>query len=607
MSDFDHKSFVSTLPPRPGVYRMLDAAGEVIYVGKARSLRARVASYFRPDQLSPKVMALVAAIAGIEVTVTNSETEALILEYNLIKRHRPRYNVILRDDKSFPYLHLTAHEYPRLAFYRGTRKVAGRLFGPFPDARAVRATMHQLHKLFRIRGCKDSFFANRTRPCLEYQIGRCSGPCADLVTREEYARDVDAAVMVLEGRSEELSSRINERMEAAAAALQFERAAVLRDQLAALATIRAQQVVSAAGEADTDADVLAVAASGPETCVSLMFVRGGRSLGATHFHPRAPVSEPDEVLAAFILQHYLGREAPPEILTAGPVADAAALSETLTTRGGRRVMVRQARRGLKARWAELAQQNADNALRMRTASRASVRDQLEALRLALGLAAPPLRIECFDVSHTQGEATVASCVVFGPEGPLKAEYRRFNIEGLEPGDDYGAMRQAVERRFRRIKAGESPMPDVLLIDGGPGQLAQAAAALAALELELPAVVAVAKGSDRRPGQERLFLLGHDAPSILAQDSKALHLVQRIRDEAHRFAITGHRRSRGKSRQASVLETVPGLGPARRRELLKQFGGLQGVLRAGVDDLALVRGISRTLAESIYEHLHPGST
>ncbi len=463
MTEFDPKSFVATLPARPGVYRMLDADGKVIYVGKAKSLRPRVSSYFRADQVSPKVMALVANIAGIEVTVTNSETEALILEYNQIKEHRPRYNVILRDDKSFPYLHISAHEFPRLAFYRGTRKVPGRLFGPFPDSRAVRATMHQLHKLFRIRGCKDSFFANRTRPCLEYQIGRCSGPCAGLISAEDYARDVDAAMMVLQGRSEELSTRLRTGMEQAAAELKFERAAMLRDQQAALATLQAQQVVSAAGAAD--ADVVAIATSGPETCISLMFIRGGRNLGASHFHPRAPVSEPDEVLSAFILQHYLGRETPPEILTAIPVHDAPLLSETLSARGGRRVTVRAAQRGMKARWTELAQQNADNALNMRLASRASLREQLDDLRRALGLATVPLRIECFDVSHTQGEATVASCVVFGPEGPLKQEYRRFNIEGLEPGDDYGAMRQAVERRFRRIKAGESPMPDLQRLKG----------------------------------------------------------------------------------------------------------------------------------------------
>jgi excinuclease ABC subunit C len=606
VTEFDPKAFVARLPPRPGVYRMLDASGKVIYVGKARNLRSRVSSYFRPDQLSPKVMALVRVIAGIEVTVTNSDTEALLLEYNLIKEHRPRYNVILRDDKSFPYLYLSDHDYPRLSFYRGTRKVPGRLFGPYPDARAARATLHQLHKLFRIRGCKDSYFENRSRPCLEHQIGRCSAPCVGLVSREAYARDIEAAVMVLEGRNEELSRRLTDEMERAAAALAFERAATLRDQLAALASLQAQQVVSSASSPEVEADVLAVAASGPDSCVTLMFIRGGRMLGTTQFFPRSPVSDPEEVLSAFIAQHYLDGQAPPEILVSLEVPDADVLSETLSARAPRKVVVRRPTRGLKARWVELAGQNARNALEMRISSRASVAEQLRALGAALGFETAPQRIECFDVSHTQGEATVASCVVFGPEGPAKQEYRRFNIEGVEPGDDYGALRQAVARRFRRIKAGESPLPDVLLIDGGPGQLAQAQAALEEEGIAPRVLVAVAKGADRRAGQERLFLAGQDAPSILPPDSKALHLVQRIRDEAHRFAITGHRRARAKSRQASVLETIPGLGPSRRRNLLKHFGGLQGVVKAGVEDLAAVKGISRTLAEAVYDHLHPGA-
>ena len=412
--------------------------------------------------------------------------------------------------------------------------------------------------------------------------------------------------MVLEGRSAELSSRLTAQMERAAETLEFEQAAALRDQLAALAKLQAQQFVSSTKGVRTDADVLAIATSGPETCVSLTFIRGGRSLGATHFFPRALVSEPEEVLSAFIAQHYLAREAPPQILTSVPVPDAEVLESALAERTGRRVVIRHARKGLKARWVELCRQNAANALEMKVSSRASIREQLDGLREALRLERTPLRLECFDVSHTQGEATVASCVVFGPEGPVKQEYRRFNIEGVEPGDDYGALRQAVLRRFRRIKAGESPMPDVLLIDGGPGQLAQAAAVLEELDIAPAAVVGVAKGADRRAGQERLFLLGDEAPSILPPDSRALHLIQRIRDEAHRFAITGHRRSRGKSRQSSILETIPGLGPARRRGLLKHFGGLQGVLRAGVEDLMAVRGISRVLAETVYDHLHPGS-
>jgi len=604
MSGFDARAFVSTLPARPGVYRMLDAGGAILYVGKAGSLKARVGSYFRADQLQPKVQALVRQIAGIEVTVTNSDTEALLLEHNLIKRHRPRFNVILRDDKSFPYVHLSAHEFPRLAFHRGTRKVAGRLFGPYPNASAVHETQNQLHKLFRLRSCKDSYFANRSRPCLEYQIGRCSAPCTGLITKAAYARDVQSAVLVLEGRAADVSGRLGRDMDAAASRLDYERAAVLRDQLAALTDIQSRQVVSRAQGGDTD--VIAVAEEGGEFCIALMFIRGGQLLGSSTFHPRAPIADAPEVLSAFLAQHYLEREAPPRIVISHAIEDAAAFEASLAGRAGRRVRIGRASRGLPQRWVQLALQNAGNALRMRAASQAGLDGQLAELGDFLALAQPPARIECFDVSHTQGEATIASCVVFGPAGPLRAEYRRYNISGIEHGDDYGAMRQALARRFRRRKEEAAAMPDLLLIDGGAGQLAEAARVLRELEIALPAVAAVAKGADRRAGQERIFLLGREAPSILPPDSKALHLIQRVRDEAHRFAISGHRRSRARSRQTSMLEAVAGLGPARRRALLKQFGGLQGVLRAGVEDLARAPGIGPALAKSIFEHLHPGA-
>lgn len=604
MSGFDARAFVNSLPARPGVYRMLDADGTILYVGKAGSLKARVGSYFRADQVQPKVQALVRQIAGIEVTVTNSDTEALLLEHNLIKRHRPRFNVILRDDKSFPYVHLSAHEYPRLAFHRGTRRIAGRLFGPYPNASAVHETLNQLHKLFRLRSCKDSYFANRSRPCLEYQIGRCSAPCTGLITRAAYARDVQAAVLVLEGRAAEVTGRLGRDMDEAASRLDYERAAVLRDQLAALTDIQARQVVSRTKGGD--ADVIALAEEGGEFCIALMFIRGGQLLGSSTFHPRAPISDGPEVLSAFLAQHYLEHEAPPRILLSHTIEDAAVLAASLGERAGRRVSIGRARRGLPQRWVQLALQNAGNALRMRAASQASLEGQLAELGAFLGLPQPPARIECFDVSHTQGEATIASCVVFGPAGPLKAEYRRYNIAGIEQGDDYGAMRQALARRFRRRKEEAAPMPDLLLIDGGAGQLAEAARVLRELEIALAAVAAVAKGSDRRAGQERIFLLGRETPTILPPDSKALHLIQRVRDEAHRFAISGHRRSRARSRQTSMLEAVVGLGPARRRALLKQFGGLQGVLRAGVEDLARAPGIGPALAQSIFEHLHPGA-
>lgn len=605
MSDFDAGAFVSTLPARPGVYQMLGADRKILYVGKARSLKARVGSYFRADQLQPKVQALVRLVTDVEVTVTNSDTEALLLEHNLIKRHRPRFNVILRDDKSFPYVHVSAHEFPRLSFYRGPRSLAGRLFGPYPNAGAVHETLNQLHKLFRIRSCKDSFFANRSRPCLEYQIGRCSAPCTGLIGRDPYARDVRSVTLVLEGRAADVTERLGHEMDQAAERLDYERAAVLRDQLAALTDIQSRQVVSRA-RSGADTDVIAVAEAGGEFCIALMFIRGGQLLGTSTFHPRAPISEAPEVVSAFLAQHYLERDPPRRILLSHPIEDAEALAASLTERAGRRVGIGRASRGLPQRWVQLALQNAENDLRMRAAGRASLTEQFDELRAFLGLEQPPQRIECFDVSHTQGEATIASCVVFDTLGPLKHEYRRYNIEGVERGDDYGAMRQALARRYRRRQKEQAMLPDLLLIDGGAGQLAEAARVLEELSLVIPSVAAVAKGADRRAGQERIFLLGRKTGSILPPDSKALHLIQRVRDEAHRFAISGHRRSRSRTRQTSMLEAVAGLGPARRRALLKQFGGLQGVLRAGVEDLARAPRIGPALAQAIFEHLHPGA-
>ena len=600
---FDPRSFVRSLPARPGVYRMRDAAGTVIYVGKAGNLKARVGSYFRSDQLQPKVVAMLRQLAGIEVTITNSDTEALLLEFNLIKRHRPHYNVLLKDDKSFPYLYLTsAQDYPRLSFYRGSRRLPGRFFGPYPGSAAVRETLLQLQKLFRLRQCDDSYFANRTRPCLQYQIRRCSGPCVGLISRGDYAADVVAATRVLEGRNDEVAVELAARMDEAAAALAFEKAAALRDQLAALKSVQASQIVSAA--ADLDCDVVAVASGPGEHCIGVMFVRAGRNLGTTTYFAKAPFADSIEVGAAFLAQHYLAHEAPAEIVVAHGPDDATALAAALGERAGHRVTIHVAERGLKARWLEMTLENAVQALKMRIATQAGVDQQLAAVGAALGLERAPERIECFDISHTRGEATVASCVVFGRDGPLKADYRRFNIEGVAPGDDYGAMRAALQRRYRRVRAGEAKLPDVLLIDGGAGQLAEAVAVLGELGVAVAAVVGVAKGADRRPGQERLFLWGTDTPLILPADSPALHLIQRVRDEAHRFAIAGHRARRAKTRQTSVLEDVAGLGPTRRRELLQRFGGLQGVLGAGIEDLAQVRGIGRRLAAALYGRLHP---
>ena len=603
-SRFDAKSFVDSLPGRPGVYRMLDAADVIIYVGKARNLKSRVGSYFQPSNVHPKVQALVARTARMEVTITNSDTEALLLEFNLIKKHRPRFNVVLRDDKSFPYLHFeTAHDYPRLSFYRGSRKEPGRFFGPYPSAGAVRETLQQLQKLFRLRNCDDSYFANRSRPCLQYQIQRCTGPCVGLIARENYARDVNAAIKVLEGRNDEVFQELGRRMEAAAEKLDFEDAARLRDQLANLKVIQSQQIVSAAQ--DHDADVIAVAAGNGEFCVALMFVRGGRSLGSTTFFPRAPLTELPEVLAQFVTQYYIERDSPPEILVEHEFEEMDVLEATLAERSGHRVRITASVRGLRARWLEMMRKNAEEALKMRSLARASIEGSLDEMREIFSLDESPRRIECFDISHTGGTDTVASCVVFGVEGPLKNDYRRFNISGIQPGDDYAAMYQALTRRYKRVRDGETPKPDVLLIDGGKGQLAEAAKVLEELGVQGIALIGVAKGADRRPGQEQLFLLGQDTPFILPPDSSALHLIQRVRDEAHRFAITGHRRKRAKRHNESVLETIPGLGPVKRRELLKQFGGLQGILRAGIDDFVQIRGLGRDLAQVIYEHLHPG--
>jgi excinuclease ABC subunit C len=601
---FDAKSFVDSLPSRPGVYRMFDADGEILYVGKARSLKSRVGSYFQPSNVQPKVQALVAKTASMEVTITNSDTEALLLEFNLIKKHRPRFNVVLRDDKSFPYLHLeTRHEFPRLNFYRGSRKEAGRYFGPYPSAGAVRESLQQLQKLFRLRNCDDLYFANRSRPCLQYQIERCTAPCVGLIGKEDYARDVESAIRVLEGRNDEAQSELARRMESAAGQLKFEDAARARDQLKALRAIQAQQIVTA--DIDHDADVIAIASGNGEFCIALMFVRGGRSLGSTTFFPKAPLAELPEVLAAFVTQYYLERESPPEIIVETDFEEMQVLEATLAERTGHKMRITSSVRGIRARWLEMMHENAEQALKMRALARGSIEASLEDVRDAFDLAEAPTRIECFDISHTGGTDTVASCVVFGVEGPLKSEYRRFNISGIAPGDDYAAMNQALTRRYKRVREGEVTAPDVLLIDGGKGQLREAAKVLAELGVEGIALIGVAKGADRRPGQEQLFTPGRDTPTILAPDSAALHLIQRVRDEAHRFAITGHRRKRAKRHSQSILETIPGLGPVKRRELLKQFGGLQGILRAGIDDFVQIRGLGRELAQVIYEHLHPG--
>ena len=600
---FEAESFLKSLTHRPGVYRMLDARHQVIYVGKARDLKKRVSSYFQRSHASVKTAAMMEQVARVEVTVANTEAEALLLEYSLIKRHKPRFNVLLRDDKSYPYIHAsTDHAFPRLRFHRGARKGKGRYFGPYPSTRAVRQTLSELQKLFLIRNCSDSFFSNRTRPCLQYQIKRCTAPCTGLISAEQYREDIDAAIQFLEGKNKTVVNTFVNRMEQAAAEQHYEQAARFRDQISRLKEIEARQLVKRSDRKDLD--ILGFASNGAMHCVTVMFIRGGSVVGSRDHFPRLPgETDKQKILNAFVAQYYLAREAPPEIIIETDIDDAHLLQPELTARAGHKVAIRSRVRGDRARWLQMANTNAAQGLSLKAASNATIRRQFAALGEALALDEPPQRIECFDISHTSGEATVASCVVFNTAGPMKSDYRRFNLSPAAAGDDYGAMADALRRRYERVKTGEVPMPDVLFVDGGKGQLAEATKVLRDLELDWLTVVAVAKGRARRPGAERLFRPGEERAQSLEPDSPALLLIQQIRDEAHRFAITGHRQRRAKARKTSRLEEIAGLGPKRRRELLRQFGGLQGILGAGVDDLMQVRGISRKLAETIYNDLH----
>ena len=602
-SKFDVKSFLANLTHRPGVYRMLNAKHKVLYVGKARDLKKRVASYFHRTQTSPKTAALMQQVDYVEVTVTNTEAEALILEYNLIKRHKPRFNVVLRDDKSYPYIYVsTRHKFPRLQFHRGPRKGKGRYFGPYPSTTAVRQTLNELQKLFMVRQCQDSFFKNRSRPCLQYQIKRCTAPCVGLISREQYKEDIDAAINFLEGKNQNVVKTFVARMEDASSNQEYEQAARFRDQIARLKEVEARQHVTRT--ASNDIDILGFASNGAVHVVTVLFIRNGAVIGSRdHFPKLAGETDAQKILNGFVAQYYLGRDVPAEIILETAIADAELLQAELSDRAGHKVSIKHRVRGDRQRWLELARTNAEQGLNLKVASNATIKRQFAALTEALGADEPLERLECFDVSHTSGEATVASCVVFNTAGPLKSDYRRFNLSPESAGDDYAAMAEALRRRYTRVKKGEVPMPDVLFVDGGKGQLAMATDVLAELELDWLRVVAVAKGRARKPGAEQLFIPGDKKALSLSADSSALLLIQQIRDEAHRFAITGHRQRRAKARRTSRLEGIPGLGPKRRRELLRQFGGLQGVIAAGIDDLAKVRGISRALAESIYNDLH----
>ena len=599
---FDGKEFVRTLTTSPGVYRMFDAGGEPLYIGKAGSLKKRVGSYFLKPRMEPRIGAMVAQIARIDVTLTRTEGEALLLEAQLIKSLKPRYNILLRDDKSYPYIYLSGGEdFPRMAFHRGAKSGKGEYFGPYPSAWAVRESLDLMQKLFLVRQCEDSYFRNRSRPCLQYQIKRCSAPCVAMIAASEYQESVRHAAMFLKGKGSAVLAELGAAMERASVALEFEKAARLRDQIATLNRLQARSHIQGAS---ADLDALACRIDAGMACVSVLYFRNGVSLGSRDFFPRLG-AEADEsaVLASFVAQYYLDKPVPRELLLSHPLEDSALLADALSTHANHPVDVKSNVRGDRARFLELAQKNAHAALAARLASNQTIRERFEALRDLLELGETPQRLECFDISHTLGEATVASCVVYGPDGAEKSAYRRFNIAGVEPGDDYGAMRQALERRYKRLQAGEGMLPDILLIDGGKGQVAQALEVLADLGISGLLVVGVAKGSERRAGHETLIRGDNGKELWPGPESAALHLIQSVRDEAHRFAITGHRKRREKAREKSRLEEIAGIGAKRRSALLKHFGGMAGVAAAGVEELAGVQGVSRDLAEKIYAAFH----
>ena len=605
---FDSKPFLQQLTQRPGVYQMYGEDGTVLYVGKAKNLRKRVASYFRNNGLSPKTAALVGRIANIDVTVTQTEIEALLLEQNLIKQNRPPFNILLRDDKSYPYIFLSDRDdFPRLAFHRGSKRRGGSYFGPFPSVQAVRDSMSFLQKTFRVRQCEDSFYHNRSRPCLQYQINRCTAPCVELVSAEDYQRDVRHTRMFLEGKSDGLIRELETDMDQASLSLDFERAAQYRDQIVALRTIQAEQVVESG---NGQIDIMAAALEGDQGCVHVLYIRQGRILGSRSFYPKVPLAASEgDLLADFLPQYYLREGArgdfPKQVITSHAVPESGLLAAAISEVAAFKVSVQQGGRSTRAQWLDLAERTARQNLNGRMASRQNTQQRLDALQQLLDLETPPERLECFDISHSSGEATMASCVVFDNNGPLKSDYRRMNIRDVAAGDDYAAMEQALVRRYTRIKKEDGKLPDVLLIDGGKGQMRKAAAVLDELGVVGVLVVGVAKGRTRKAGFETLLLSRGDHEVVLDTQSSALLLIQQIRDEAHRFAITGHRQSRDRKRRTSTLEGIEGVGPKRRRELLRFFGGVREVERASVAELMRVPGISRKVAETIYSTLHNG--
>ena len=594
------REFLLSLPTLPGVYRMVDTANTVLYVGKAKDLRKRVSSYFQKNDQSPRIRLMLKSVARVDTTVTRIEAEALLLENNLIKELKPRFNILFRDDKSYPYVLLTGHRFPRLAYFRGSPRKGDQAFGPYPNGYAVRDCMHMLQKVFQLRTCEDTVFANRSRPCLLHQIQRCSGPCVARISAEDYARDIEHAAQLLNGQASELTAALQAEMNQAAESHHFERAAALRDKLRALAAMREKQFVDTTG-GNADADVVAVARVGGVLAVNLTMVRGGRHLGDRVFFPQhGEDAELADALEAFIAQHYLDQPLPARILISEPI-ETDALETLLSEQAGKKILLQYRVTGERRVWVSMAQANARLSAERRSSERAHQSRRLTALRDTLNLPALK-RIECFDISHTMGEATVASCVVYEGEDMKKSDYRRYNITGITPGDDYAAMHAALLKRFHRSIEEDGVLPDLLLIDGGKGQISMAVNAMAELGLNEILLLGVAKGEARKPGLETLiFADGRELK--LAQDHPGFHLIQNIRDEAHRFAITGHRAKRGKARLHSSLEDIARVGPKRRKVLLEHFGGLQGIRDAGVDALAQVKGISRELAEDIYRLFH----
>ena len=599
-TDFDSKLFLKTVPHKPGVYCMMNADNQVLYVGKAKDLKNRVSSYFRGNLVNSRIYSMVKQIRDVQITITNTEAEALLLESNLIKKHKTRYNVLLRDDKSYPYIYISDSKFPRVSFHRGARKKKGQYFGPYPSAGAVRETLGQLQKLFKARQCEDSYFSNRTRPCLQYQIKRCTAPCTDEINARDYAESVDYTVQFLQGKSQEVTESLVSRMDVASSQLRFEQAAEYRDQIEKVRLISQQQYISGG---HGDVDVIAIQLASQTACIQVMTIRAGNNLGSRNYFPQIPTDDVSEavIIGQFIGQYYLNRTIPGKILLNHEPDDLSLLIEMLSFKAERKILINAKPRGDGARWVEMATRNALHSLNNQLISKDSVEKRLYSLQDALSLDYIPSRMECYDISHTQGEATVASQVVFGPEGPIKDDYRRYNITGITGGDDYAAMSQALTRRFSKVQEGDEKLPDILFIDGGKGQVNEAIKVLSTLQISGIDIVGVTKGEGRRAELDTLTI-GKRRVELPAHSS-ALHLIQQIRDEAHRFAIAGHRQKRQKTRNTSPLEGIEGLGPKRRQQLLKQFGGLRAITRASIEELSKVNGISRALAEKIYDRFN----